>query len=344
MTSIIADYEFCEPKGDTEIAIRDKMLQQTLRPGGSSPYPIAAEYPLVLAPSRPSRSLCIAPKGHKKGSRSFLAHASILPRQMTPTGLEKAKDGQQRSSVKFALVGNVVTAPEARGRGMMRALMEEVEARARTQKADAIVLWSDLADFYQKLGFTPGGKEIRMTMSVRKLDSGRVPFIWMPEGPLSDDYIVRMMELRSYGYDQPFFQIERSVAEFRELLGIPDVAVVFACPRNPAYGSVPSAKQIECFFMVGKGADMQGVIHEWGTSDMQLLMNASGAVAGNAGLEELMILLPPSLPKARMDVLAPVSIKIEEHPMAWVKILSTKTKSLVELALNEGFIWGLDSI
>ncbi len=344
MTSIIADYEFCEPNGSAQIAIRDQMLQEILRPGGAMPYPIAAEYPLVLAPSRTNRSLCIARRPVSAGREgiNFLAHANILLRKMEPAqlpGLAPAGAG-----IKVALVGNVATAPDERGKGLMRKLMDEVESRARAQGADAIVLWSDLSDFYQKLGFSAGGNEIRMTLSVRKLDSGKVPFIWVPEGAVSDEHIARMLELRATGFRKPLYQIERSIAEFRELLGIPDLALIFACRGNFPAGKAPQAGDIQSFFIVGKGADMQGVIHEWGTSDMQLLMNAAGAIAGNAGLGELMILVPPSTDTTRIELLTKASVKRETHPMAWVKILSPERKTLVELAFNEGFIWGLDSI
>lgn len=344
MASIIADYEFCEPKGGRQIAARDSLLQNCLRSGAPSHYPIAAEYPLVLHPARTSHSLCIARKGQHPDDAGFLAHASLFMRRMS------ASRDDSTGTVTLGLVGNVATSTEERGKGWMRTLIAEVEARATRQGADALVLWSDLDGFYQKLGFVPGGMEMRFTMSVQKLDCGKVPLVWMPEGyargNVADALILRMLELRATGYTRPLHQLERSVAEYRELLRIPDLALFLACPGGG--GSVHPEKlppeAIDAFFIIGKGADMQGVIHEWGARDLPVLLNAAGAVAGNAGLRELMILVPPSSGSKRLELLASVSVKRENHPMAWVKLLRQERKTPVELALNEGFIWGLDSI
>ncbi|MEY4632174.1 MAG: hypothetical protein RIQ81_2294 [Pseudomonadota bacterium] len=344
MASIIADYEFCEPKGSAEIAARDKLLQECLRSGLANPYPIAAEYPLVLDPARTSHSLCIARKGQRRDAAGFLAHASLLMRRMTPAAGDPAR------AVTLGLVGNVATSLEERGKGWMRTLIAEVEARAIRQGADAIVLWSDLDGFYQKLGFVPGGKEIRFNMAVRRLDCGKVPLVWVPDGyaqgRLADGIIRRMLELRTTGYSRPLYQIERTIGEFRELLRIPDLALFLASRHagNMAQPDQLPPEAIEAFFIVGKGADMQGVIHEWGTSDLPVLLNAAGAVAGNAGLAELMILVPSISDAQRLDMFAGVSGPRETHPMAWVKVLRQERKTPVELALNEGFIWGLDSI
>ncbi|NBQ54108.1 MAG: N-acetyltransferase [Proteobacteria bacterium] len=250
--------------------------------------------------------------------------------------------------VKLAFVGNVATDKREQGKGWMKALLAEIERRALAQSADAIVLWSDLADFYQKLGFTPAGNELRLTLSTKKLCAGNGSTVWVPEGyqtgKLQQDLIRRIFELRSTGFKQPFFQVERSVHEFSELLRIPDLALFVG--HGAASGTAGAADQrpIDFFFVVGKGADMQGVIHEWGCTDMTFLMGAAGFVAQKANLEEIMMLVPPAIEDSRLASLRQASTRIEEHAMAWVKVLKPENRPLVDRALRDGFIWGLDSI
>jgi ElaA protein len=63
---------------------------------------------------------------------------------------------------KEAMVGRVVTTPEARGRGLARALMLEALERIETDCPGTRVVISAqcyLKDFYASLGFTPVGEE-----------------------------------------------------------------------------------------------------------------------------------------------------------------------------------------
>ncbi len=351
LTSIIADYEFFEPQTPGQQFARDRLLIECLRPDKPAHYQIAEEYPLVLGPEGSRHSICVALKGHDPGTSAFLAHANLWFRTMA-CGTELAAGS---STVKLGLVGNVATNPREQGKGWMRTLLGEIERRALSQGADAIVLWSDLESFYQKLGFEPAGTEIRMTLSTKKLrrysqanlkenlDKAVGVKVWLPDGyrtgELPEALIERMLHLRSTGFNQPFFQLERSPQEFSELLKIPDLSLFVGHGENS--GGLPT---IDFFFIVGKGMDMQGIIHEWGTTDMNLLIGGAAIVAKHVGLDELTILVPPAIISERLTELRRVCTRSEHHPMAWVKTLNPKTKPLVEQALHKGFIWGLDSI
>ena len=342
-TSIIADCEFLEPSTAKLQSARDRLLVECLRPDHPTDYPIASEYPLVLAQNGTKHSLCMTQKGDQCAARGVIAHANIWLRTMLPDSGDASFPG-----VKLAFVGNVATEKREQGKGRMKALLAEIELRALAQRADAIVLWSDLADFYQKMGFTPAGNELRVTLSTKKLCAGNHSTVWMPEGyqtgKLPQDLIRRVFELRSTGFKQPFFQVERSVHEFSELLKIPDLAFFVGHGAGTTSATQTDQRPIEFFFLVGKGADMQGVIHEWGCTDMRFLMGAAGFVAEKANLEEIMILVPPAIEESRLAYLMQASTRIEQHAMAWVKVLKPETRHLVDRALRDGFIWGLDSI
>ena len=318
------------------------MLVNSLRPGKPENYPIAAEYPLVLCPATAENSICVTRKGITPENGGLLAHANLWMRVMSP-----AESTPGAPAVKLALVGNVATDKSEQGKGWMRTLLGEVEREAMARGADAIILWSDLAAFYTKMGFEPGGSEFRIMLSAKELRRCGRPMLWVPDGyrtgQLPVEMIQRMLHLRSTGFNKPFFQMERSVEEFVELLKIPDLAL-FVGHGESTGTTAPGLRPVDFFFIIGKGMDMQGVIHEWGTTDMNLLMGAAGVVAEHAELEEIMILVPPSIKSARIAALHRASKRIEQHAMAWVKPLNPETKPLVERVLHEGFIWGLDSI
>jgi hypothetical protein len=343
LTSIIADCEFLEPTTGKLQSARDRLLVECLRPDLPKDHPIASEYPLVLGPEGTKNSICVRRKGEQNDRDNVIAHANMWLRKMLPESQDASFP-----QVRLAFVGNVATDRREQGKGWMKALLAEVERRALIQSADAIVLWSDLADFYQKMGFTPSGKELRVTLSTKKLCEGNRSTVWVPEGyhtgKLPQDLIRRIFELRSIGFKKPFFQVERSVHEFSELLKIPDLAL-FVGHGATSDSAIPlDQRPIDFFFMVGKGADMQGVIHEWGCTNIRDLMGAAGFVAQKSNLEEIMILVPPALEESRLAELQQSSTRVEQHAMVWVKALKPETRTLVDRALRDGFIWGLDSI
>ncbi len=344
LTSIIADYEFLEPTTEKLQTARNHLLVECLRPDQPTDYPIASEYPLVLGPTGTGHSICVTWKGDQSAPERVLAHANMWLRTMQP---ELRADSFP--PVKLAFVGNVATAKREQGKGWMKTLMAEIERRAMAQGADGIVLWSDLVDFYQKLGFTPSGHELRITLSTKILCAKNATTVWVPQGyqsgNLPHDLIRRIFELRSIGFQQPFFQVERSLREFSELLKIPDLVLFVGYGGTPNEAATPQHQRpIDFFFMVGKGADMQGIIHEWGTTDIGFLTGAAGFVAQKANLEEIMILVPPAIEETRLAQLKHASTRVEQHSMAWVKTLNPETRLLVDRALRDGFIWGLDSI
>lgn len=349
MTSIIADYRIFEPTTQEDFTIRDELLTESLRADHRAPYPIALEYPLVLSKKVSERSLCLglmtnekefSKTGSSASTAHIAAHANLWIRTFAPqnsTGFE----------IKMALVGNVATRPELRGHGIMRTLMAEVEARAVSQGADVVVLWSDLSEFYQRLGFVPAGKEIRLVLAANSRQSVTNIELWRPvgyeNGTLSTVLLQRLLDLRTRQHQQPFYQIERSTAEFATLLQIPDTALFVGKSNHNDSNNSPD--DIDFFMVIGKGADMQGVIHEWGAQDPNLIVSAAQQIMATNGLADIIMLVPGSVDPKCLAVLQSYSSRSEKHTMAWIKsICNPDKKPLIQYALDQGFIWGLDSI
>ena len=67
--------EIVRPRESAEFRARDSLLEETLRSDGV-PFPIASEYPLVLAEEGALYSYCL------KESGDTVAHANLWPRQL----------------------------------------------------------------------------------------------------------------------------------------------------------------------------------------------------------------------------------------------------------------------
>ncbi len=282
------------PETEDQRRVRDALLTRALRPDGAA-FPVAREYPLVLSPAGARFSYCRA--GEDAGT--VVAHANLWPRDLV------ASDGV---SMRVGLVGNVATDERLRGKGLMAALLQELEESARGAGLKALLLWSDLDGFYQKQGFRSCGREYRATYPRAALPPGTgFRVVTAPPAP----ELERLMRLRP----RLPATLYRSAAEFGAQLGIPATTLVAGAAG---------------YAVVGKGCDMEGVAHEWGGEPAAVL--AACRVACEAlGLAEILVLSPRPLADA------------VEHPMCWAKTIDNITEKEKGL-LGQAFVWGLDSI
>ncbi len=290
---------------------RDVMLTAALRPDGSL-FPIAAEYPIVLGTTGSQYSFCIGDPDAPS------AHANLWPRDLISQ--------THHTVLRVGLIGNVASSAEQRGKGNVRALMNELKAVALSQGMEALILWSDLIEFYQKFGFQSCGRELRWHFNrgqlLRNIKS-TLHFQSVSAPSLND--LERLLNARP---PVPY-TLKRSPEEFAQLLKIPQLSLLASTDKKPAY------------VIVGKGCDMSCVVHEWGAPDPETLIAGVLAAATAHDLEDILLLTPASLSKNWMDGLKSAAITVSEHPMAlgW-RPESATTPDL----LTASFIWGLDSI
>lgn len=303
------------PNTAAAFVARDQLLASTMR--DTPPlWSYAAEYPLVLAndSQAASTSLCAF-----AGDR-VIAHINVWPRTLIHASTQKSET--------IALVGNVASHPDYRGQGHIRELVVHAAKTALSQGANAMILWSDLLEFYQNLGFTSNGREVRYVMQrsdrMIETDLKKVDL-----KDLSDDFLLAMLEKR------PKFEwnLHRSVTEFRALLSIPE-CYLFVRSRG---------RQVLSWLVIGKGSDMAGVIHEWGASSPDELWVDLQSLMHSYDLAELTLLAPGALQGHWHKNFATKSHSSSTHAMALAKALNPAG----EMTLNHlarGFIWGLDSI
>ena len=302
-------YDF--PQTTKHLKQRSELIASSLRPDGL-PFDIDLEYPIVLNKQNKSLSHCIFE------SDRMIGHATVWPRHLLLNG--------KKSDEKIALIGNVATDSEFRGRGVMRQLFNKIYTFADSNNLKALILWSDLHQFYQNLGFRSLGKERRYFIEKSQLDTfkGINAICELADSQnVENHFLAQLFAIRpSIG-----LTIHRSPSEFNKLLTIPKTYLYISFEKN-----IPTS-----YIIIGKGYDMEGVIHEWGTTHFPHFGYLLRTAIEHQTFERIILLSPF---KTQWDThLREISDRCEFHHMALVR-----EKEGQKNPLDEMFIWGLDSI
>mgnify|MGYP003332389902 CR=1 FL=1 len=302
---------------------RTLLLQEALRPNFKK-YSITEEYPIVLDPNKNQYSLCVIEKDTKLSSSksTLLGHANIWPRQLIHS------KGNKRHNV--ILIGNVATKKKYRGTGVMKFLFSHIWSYAVTHKIEALLLWSDLPQIYNKLGFTPCAKELHLYFSKEKLDllpSATHEFQAVTSESINSTIWHELLNIR-YKTEAT---IGRTANELQTLLKIPDTVLLVKKRNN----------RILSYCIVGKGNDFAGFVHEWGGFKPSCVLEALKQIATITAWPIIGLLAPATLENHWLDAFSPHLERREFHDMVWVRAQETST---VPKTLQNGIIWGLDSI
>lgn len=198
------------------------------------PASLQAEHPIALDPTRVGDHVVARHQG--RIAAHALAHL-----------LDARVAGRQ---VRLGLVGLVYTDPRHRGRGLGRACAAAATARLAAQGALVIALWSDLDAFYAPLGFRRAGREWILALdrhSLARAGAGEDPALTV--GPATADdwaHLEALHRARPTRAERPAGALARLAAAPGCLTRIArrgGRAVAYAC--------------------AGRGADLQGIVHEW---------------------------------------------------------------------------------
>lgn len=318
MTAQLNSFQIIHPKNPEQLHQRNVFLQATLREHPQD-FSIAAEYPLVLSPETADRSYCVMDQG------SIIAHLNFWPRTLV--------DSTNGNKFSIGLIGNVATAPAWRGRGLMRELLAYIEQHAASIGVCLMVLWSDLTSFYQKLGYEALGEEHRCFFSRASLNPFPTEDLKInlhPVGSITNELAITFLRLRS-----PIeTTLQITPEEYHQLLLIPQSYVFDISKENRQCG----------FFVAGKGADLGGVIHEWGADHIDHILGAIALLLRQTTWEEAILLTPPSINPNNLAKIHNYSSKIEKHSMALGKTLHNVGEKAWKTLADRGFLWGFDSI
>ncbi len=212
-----------------------EFLTQSLRPGTA--WSINEEYPTSLGRSQMHNMRVITENGE------IIAHAAMKPMIVkTPAGV-----------FKVAGIGSVVTSDRHRNQGHSTRIIESCLEAAKNADCDFAILWTDLYDFYRRMGFELAGNEVSILIDRDLAPAGTYKFI--DSNKIAPDSILRV-------FNQHSVSSHRTVEDIRTSLAIPNSRVSTAWD---------STGKLVAYAVEGKGADLNGYIHEWGGSNSALL-------------------------------------------------------------------------
>jgi N-acetylglutamate synthase-like GNAT family acetyltransferase len=221
---------------DGEFSTVVQFLDRHLRPEAG--WSIQAEYPVALSQQNIGNIRIITENGEVR------SHAVMRPLIIkSPVGL-----------FKVAGIGSVVTSSEHRGRGYSTQVIENCLTAAREHGCDFAILWTNLYDFYRKMGFELAGGETSIIIE-KELNVPANGMKFMDTNKVSAEAIHRL-------YTQHTVTSLRTLAETQAYLQIPNSRVYTAWDQSGT---------LQAYAIEGKGADLTGYIHEWGGGVQQLM-------------------------------------------------------------------------
>lgn len=274
------------------------MMTSVLRPGGD----LSLEYPLVFDEGG-AGDLFALTEGEE-----VLSACAVLERELIYPG------GRARAG----FIGSVATRADARGRGCATQLLGEVERLLKGHGCEHALLWADDPNFYQRRGYRLDGREIDYLVS--EIPSTELDPSLNVRSFLSGDED-RLHEL----YTRHGARVGRSAQETASLLLCPEMKVLVAT----------RGEQVVAYACFGRGADLAGVVHEWGGCPEGVL-SCLDALLEQA---DSLFLMAPGAAGPMGELLEVCGAIRAEGRLGMVKPLGAAG------GLPEGaFVWGLDSI
>lgn len=204
-------------------------LNQNLRKDHQ--WPINEEYPTALTPTN-INNVRIMTKDDQ-----IVSHAVFKPLIVKSPHI----------IFKVGAIGSVVTDPAYRQQGISQKVLQECLRLAEAQMCDFAILWTQLFDFYRKLGFELAGYEVNSIFE-ENFTAPPSNLRFSKDSKISPESLFRV-------YCQHSVQTIRTSEEFKKYMKIPQTQI---------YTAWEESGQLSAFAIEGKGADLTDYIHEWG--------------------------------------------------------------------------------
>ncbi|NCN95394.1 MAG: GNAT family N-acetyltransferase [Bdellovibrionales bacterium] len=233
-----------------------EFLSHQLRP--SIGWSIADEYPLALTSTNYHNLRFI------RDDEKILSAAVMKPMIIkTLAGL-----------FRVTAIGSVVTHPENRQQGLSHQVLESCIRSATESGSDFAILWTNLYDFYRKIGFELAGQEVSLALTANlPITASELRFELTSK--VDPQAVLRLYAKHTCG-------VVRTAQDIRKFLSIPNSRV---------YTAWGTDNQLKAFLVEGKGADLQAYVHEWGGDVDSLISLLSFAQSKS---DDILTLLAPS--------------------------------------------------
>jgi GNAT superfamily N-acetyltransferase len=283
-------------------------LDQNLRPGQS--WSIQNEYPLALGP------------GNLENVRVIVRDNQVLSHAVIKYLLIKTPIG----FFKVAAIGSVVTSQEHRGQGLSKAVLDSCLQRAKDSGCDFAILWTNLFDFYRKLGFELAGLELSAIIE-NPIEAPMGTLKILETEHISPEAIYRLYAQHSVG-------TIRTVEDVRKNIRIPGSRIYTAWDEH---------NQLQAYAVEGKGVDLKGYVHEWGGGVSKLLPLFNHI---RARLNSKLTVLVPAHSQNLLSQLEQQGVFIHRGYLGMIKILhfsnliakvqrSARAKGMDDLVIEE---------
>ncbi len=174
-----------------------------------------------------------------KDDTGILSHAAIKPTIVKT----------RRGLFKVGCLGSVITNEEHRNQGLSQNVINECLQEIQNQGCDFALLWTNLFDFYRKMGFELAGSEVSLLID-KPLPTIKSEYNILQNNRVDPQALFRV-------YSQHSVTSIRTLEDFDKYLKIPNSRLYTAWGKDG---------RLEGYAVEGKGADLQGYIHEWGGS------------------------------------------------------------------------------
>jgi len=269
------------PPIESEFPSVIKFLDSELR--SEQGWSITSEYPVAFSENNRNNIRIITEHDQ------VLAHAVIRPMIIkAPAGL-----------FKIAGVGSVVTSSDHRNQGLSSKTIESCLSAARSHGCDVAILWTNIYEFYRKFGFELAGTELSVLLD-RDLKIADTNLKILEGNRVSPEAIHRLYSLHTV-------TSIRTIEETRKYLQIPNSRV---------YTAWDAAGQLKAYAVEGKGADLNGYVHEWG-----------------GGVGALLALFQHIRKTQARDLGRNITIIVPRHSQNLIRQFNEQN-----IAINEGFL------
>lgn len=234
------------------------LMAQVLREG----RPLAAEYPLVFGDDTNGHIEVLESDGEPASTCAWLERTLVTPACKVPV----------------ALVGSVATRSDLQGRGLGTAVLDLATKKAANEGAALSLLWADDPAWYQERGWVPFGTE-----TIYVIDDTMSFLLPEPVGVRAarPEDVAGIHRL----YANLPVRVDRTEDETRAMLGVPAMQVVVKEKDGEIVG----------YACMGRGEDLQQVIHEWAGRPEDALPCVSELWRTNsAQVERLFMMIPPT--------------------------------------------------
>jgi predicted N-acetyltransferase YhbS len=235
----------------------NRLLNAVLRSG--RPATIVEEYPTALHPDNLENVRVIIDEDQ------VVSHVVSLPVDYHVDDVE----------FRVGVIGSVATHPDHRGRGHASACLRACEEAVRRAGGSVAILWAEDDAFYLRQGYVRAGREDLFVIPTRFLRRRNDRSGVRRAGPADADGIAEVhLALRA--------RTNRAPDAWRAYLSIPRMTTL-VYERDG---------RIVAYACCGKGADFEGVVHEWAGPTMEVLDLVLEHVLAE-DREDIVLLSPP---------------------------------------------------